>query len=90
MSKWKLLVIYKQKLESYVLHLLKAGAWNNVELAFNGSSLKGRVRSVNEDQSAFETVEEMPFSGNCFSEGSVHIRIVNKLYHIYACKHLKK
>lgn len=45
---------------------------------------------MNEDQSAFETVEEMPFSGNCISEGSVHIRIVNKLYHIYACKHLKK
>lgn len=85
MSKWKLLVIYKQKLESYVLHLLKAGAWNNVELAFNGSSLKGRVRSVNEDQSAFETAEEMPFSGNRISKDSIHIKIVKKLYHKYIC-----
>eukprot|EP00105_Crassostrea_gigas_P024923 XP_011445343.1 PREDICTED: uncharacterized protein LOC105340823 [Crassostrea gigas] len=52
------------KVTPVTFHLpYKAGAWNNVELAFNGSSLKGRVRSVNEDQSAFETVEEMPFSG---------------------------
>lgn len=40
---------------------------------------------MNEDQSAFETAEEMPFSGDRISKDSVHIKIVNKLYRKYIC-----